>query len=560
MPPLDSELLPIEVPPESSAPFQRGDWQVAGQYAHSPGRPAGYETFEVYLTNRGKGTKRLASALLDGMNLPPLEAMPRVASLSVSMEGTDVALNPVPAPARDTLTWWQFYPSPEAAPGQTVVFQANFRRTPTSRHRIEIMDSEGELVEVTVPRFREPPARLTAVTYTRDMGRVFVQWQATGLRPARLWLNGVRIRDLSVLASPEPGLPEMAAFTAPFRLKTGMPLYIRADFGGGKWRHAVVRVLAGVSLSAPFDAARPASRDRRAMLLDGRPPVEMLSPDVACGDVKLRDEGGSAAAVIAERAGLFAKSPKRLSAVAYCTAMYPGLWSIYGQMADAVYAKPYSLGFGPTPARFFEEEEQCVAKARDTAAPRPFLWIPDRVRRQRFLEPPELEALGWTMLAKGAKGIRYNFWRNPGPDVFQGDRTVIPGIQALDGEIRAQEERLSPLAPESERTVGDEKAGWIKVYTAWAGDLGLLVLVRNLDYRTDDKDNGAGEKPRFHATEKAGVAFDLALPEWLAYAGVEDLLTGEKIGAEKSGPRVAVRLDQLDAVRVLWIGNGGKEP
>ena len=75
--------------------------------------------------------------------------------------------------------------------------------------------------------------------------------------------------------------------------------------------------------------------------LDPAPSVHVLPYDVACDDTRAGLHGHSAPAV--DRLKMFRDDPSRLSAVDFCTALYPSIWNTYAPLADAVLAKPCQL-------------------------------------------------------------------------------------------------------------------------------------------------------------------------------------------------------------------------
>ena len=410
---------------------------------------------------------------------------------------------------------------------------------------------------ISVPRFVPPQTRITAVTYPLDYSSVYVQFQSNGIKPQQLWLNNMLVEPFKILVSAVPDAPSMLAVKSPFRIKTGVPLHVRIRFADGQERHCLVRALNGISLDAPL-ASKTKAFDPSVLGLDAHPSVEFSGYDVACNDAKHKNQGGSAMAVTEERRAFSARHKDRLLGLVYCTAVYPELWNIYGQVADAVYAKSYRLGWAKNKPRFIEEEEECVTKAWLSAQPRPFLWIPDRWKPQgrRYLEPEELQVMGWTALVRGAKGIRYHFWKDAGQPAFAESTNLLQGIIELDRQIVTNKEALSSLALESERVIGEEGRGWIKVYTAWAGDSGILVMVRNLNYRSSPGNQSGSSS--FTVQAKEHLLVDVAVPEWMEPGTIRDFITGSPVKTTKTAAGVQVELDRLDAYWLIWIENKRK--
>lgn len=568
-------VIPLSRSPWSAGPELCEGWEIAGQYAYSTAPRIGYNTFEVYLTNLGGDPVSFKSASLDGTDLPMPEAVTMPAALkSVSLE-PDSKQIPLPAPAsaatRD-FTWWQFYPCAEASPGETVVFQVNFKKRPSSQQKLTLTDSDGQSIPITVPRFRQPEKLITAVTYSLDYNKVYIQYQSK-TTPQRLWINNHEVTDFTHLNSPEPRTPNMLAMKAPFPITTGMPLHVKILFDDGNWRHGLVRALNSIMLDA---YGVNSSETRRKLGLDSDSAVQMVRTvggDVACCDTEKGKDGYYAPAIVAERGETYHKQKHRLTAIHYCTAMYPELWNIYGSIVDAVFANPYRLSYGHNPGRFIEEEENSVREAWLSARPRPFLWIPEAYKvRDRFLEGEELEVLGWMALVRGCKGINYytyQFGNNAG---FGDCPPLLEAIKDLNREVRAKQKLLSPVAFVSERTISHQPStishqpSPIKVYTAWAGDQGILAMVRNLNYQTDAQADNMGKNPRFQITPIAGLTVPVSLPEWFQYCGVRDFLSGKRVPAVQGKPnaagkqRLEVSLANLHAFKLLWLENEEKKP
>lgn len=222
--------------------------------------------------------------------------------------------------------------------------------------------------------------------------------------------------------------------------------------------------------------------------------------------------------MVKERPTLYHDKPGKLSYLHYCTGYYNELWNIYGTVADMSFASLYGLSHWQNVSRWLEDEEQFMEKARRSCLPAPWGWIPDAFKRKpRFAEPEEIRTLVWVALAKGGKAIKYFAYHLDMTDQAGFDQCppLRDAIVALNRDIAAKRAVLSSLIPVAERIEGDPKSG-LKIYTAWAGDLGLLAVVRNLDYTTDDQANQNGAAPRFRVNVKTNVVVALNAPAWLA--------------------------------------------
>ncbi len=512
-----------------------------GQYRPTLVYGLGYATYEVYLTNLGKG---------------PLAI-------------TGVALNDQPLwkdPLPDVV-WYQCYPSTDIAPGQTVVFQICFRSTPLKRQKLEFRDfTEGRTL-VSVPPWRLPKRYVTAITYSKDYRRLFVQVQGTGIAPMDLRVNGRSAKNLQRLTAGNGASSlDLFAFDAPVKIRTGMPLHVRVMYHDGESCQAMVRAMSGILLDAyaATGMAPPAE-----LGLDADPAVSLIAKaghgDVACEDLKAGGKDGFHAPVAAEeRLNAFRRDSARLSAIHYCTGVYTALWAIYGGVPDALFVNPYSFGHGGDVAHFIENDIAYIRRGRESIRPRPFFYTPETcLRGNRFLEAPELQVLVWSAFLEGAKGLKYfhyNIETGGRKEGMESSPRLYTGVRDLDAQLRTRADILSMLVPVSTGQVpaGQGKAA---VTQAWAGDVGMLILVRNLNYTTDGSDDQADKAPRFVVQAVDDLSLRVELPPWLKCREAVDFLTGDAICRIAAGAALAdLPVGHLAAFRLVWLPNGSAHP
>ena len=544
---------------------QSADVAVLGvQYAVSTGKDPGYNTLEVYLSNRGTRAVQFTSGLLDGEALPSLnrgalELLSRQFSISLDNRGASSAISlPLPPPDKH-VTWWQFYPSQVAAPGETICCQINFPGPSPAARQLELRRENGAPVVLPVPRFSQPRERITAVTRSLDGKRVYVQYQANGTTLASLKINRRPVRSPALLAPAKPGLPEAAVVDmskAP--LRQGATMLVELDFANGTTRRALIRAVSGIMLDAPrgweTDKTLPA-RTRAKYHLDADPAIAYLPFDVICGDTHAKRRGAGAPAVAAARRTNWSRLPDRLCGVEFCTALYDSAWNIYAPIADAVFTKPYQLHWGPDPARFIENEESVIQTAIEAAAPCPSVWIPERFKRNRHVEGRELRLMAWMALCQGVKGIRYHYWMNDMSDPFGECPDLGEAMQAVNGDIQRLEPILGPLLPVQAQA---DRRQQIKVYEGWSGDRGILLLVRNMRYATDNRANDNGRAPRFRATPAAGLSVAVDLPPWITPAPPCDPLANATYACSREGRRLLIEVPELQETRLIWLENHGR--
>ena len=514
-------------------------------------------TFEVYLQNTTTNAVSFESVALDGLALPEVTS-PEWAKLKepVKMEGAGML-----SPALASIAWWQFYPLPDVAPGETAVFQIQFAKGPEKEQKLVITDSVGKSISVTIPKFQyvQNPKTLRAITYTKDYRRMFVQYQSGRPNPVKVWVNNREVAKFSVLKPKEGDGANMLAFDAPLKIATGKSLHVKIAFKDNESCETLVRALSGIMLDA-YGADDPSERKRLG--LDEAPAVRLVrSGDVACADTRTRQIGSCIPAVIGERSANVQASAfsNTLTAVQYCVTTSPQLRATYGPAVDAALASPYSLSLWSDVSRLVEREELELGLAAESVAPRPWLWIPDVFKRKaRFLEPAELDAMAWTALIQGCKGVRYYQAFDTNGCGFTSCPLLDSEIVKLNGVIREREDVLSPLLPVNEETLGNRSKG-VRMYTSWVGDRGQLILLRNLDYRTDDQGDDNGKDPRFKVTPKQDLKVTFRLPDWLGYRDVRDFETGKRIKAScDKYRRVHLTVENLDSCAMLWVENKPK--
>ncbi len=515
-------------------PAAAGWVPVHGQYAGKSADPC--PVYEVYLTNTGTVDRTFTRAALDGRELPRPGPTP-LGRASVALDGLQLKL-PLVLPVDPDVVWWQFYPGATAAPGQTTVLQLCFRDDVRTPRTLRAIDEQGVVVDLTIPRrstMRSP--RISAVTYEKDLRKVYVQCDAPGTQPAALWLNGWTVQPARLMTASDPRTPTLVELHPPFALANGMPLDIRVRFDDGRERRALVRVLKGILLDAPGKLGGRGSE----LSLSPDPGCLLIPIDGVCSDLGAERPGASAWTVLHERERAWVRRPDKLAGFGFCAGLTPTTSSIYGHMTDAVYAKPYRLGWGSNPARFLDEEIDLLAAERDAAIPRPFLYIPERFARHgRTLSPPELEFVQWMAVAMGAKGIRSHFGMNAGG--LDASPALVPALVSVGKDIRRFEERLAPLVAIGNEIQGDEKTGFVRVLSAWAGSRGALYLVR---------DQNLGVIPAA-VPVRNDVRVELDVPAWCQGGRITDLRTGATVALAATG-RTALTLSELRGFRLLWI-------
>lgn len=515
-------------------------------------------TVEVLLRNATGRAVEFVRAELDGTELPATAPSVAKALKAFSFEGLGsgarrrIDVSPPVAGAR----WWQFYPSPRVAAGGATVFQLNFAGA-SRPCALKLTTRDGAAVSVHVPRCAPPRRRIEFLSFVGD-GRTFVLRPSAGVAPRGLAVNG-RPVAFRALAPAAKGWPGAVVADLPAPVREGEPVCVELAFPDGARRFALVRALLGVCTVAPAgwgDDFRPLpTAERAAYGFDADMRVWRLPYDVVCDDTRARSPGASARAVVAARGARQAAFPDGLCGIDFCTALYPSVWNVYAQMADAVIAKPYRLHWGVNVSRFLDEEDAFLAKAVRDVAPRPVLWVPERFRTLRELDGAEFSVLAWCAMLRGVRGVRVHHWLNDRRAPFAGNPALAEAVRQFNADFNRLRPRLERLVPMGERA---DRLVRLSILEGWCGDDGALLLVRNLRYDTG-VDAQTGRRVRtFAVSPVRGQALDWRPPAWLVPGACVDALTGEPLESAVADGVCRVTVPELDAYRLIWIENAEK--
>lgn len=520
---------------------------------------AGDGTVEVLLRNATGRAVEFVRAELDGTELPATAPAVAKALKAFAFEGLGsgarrrMDVSPPVAGAR----WWQFYPSPRVAAGGATVFQLNFAGA-SRPCALKLTTRDGAAVSVKVPRCAAPRRRIEFLAFSGD-GRTLLLRHSKGAPPNRLSVNG-RATDFRVLGAASESRPGAVVADLPDAVREGGPVLVELGFPDGARRFAFARAMLGVCTVAPsgwgddFQPLPPAERAAYGFDADMR--VWRLPYDVACDDTRARSPGASARAVVAARQERLAKFPDGLCGVDFCTALYPSVWNVYSQMADAVIAKPYKLHWGVNLSRFPDEEDAFLGQVVRDVAPRPVLWVPERYRKLRELDGAEYSVLAWCAMLRGVRGVRVHHWLNDPKDPFADNPGLADAVKGFNADFGRLRPRLGRLLPAGE---SEDRAARVAVLEGWSGDDGVLMLVRNLRYDTGIDPQTKRRIRPFAVSPIRDYALSYRLPKWLTPDAATDALSGERLEGAASNGVFKVTVPELGSHRLIWIGNAKKE-
>ena len=528
------------------------------QYCVSTGN-AGVETVEVLVRNGTSLPVEFVRAELDGIELPESAPSAAKALKAFSFEGVGgkarsrMSAQPPVAGAR----WWQFYPSPRIEAGGAAVFQLNFAEK-SRPCGLKLTAKDGQSLSVRVPRYVPPRRRIEFLAFSGD-GHTLLLRYSKGTPPDFLSVNG-RAADFRVLESVSAARPGAVIADLPDAVREGEPVLVELGFSGGARRFAFVRAMLGVCTVAPSgfnDDFTPLPKtEREAYGFDEAMRVYRIPYDVACDDTRAHSHGANARAVVAARQERQAKFPDGLCGVDFCTALYPSVWNIYSQLADAVITKPYKLHWGINLSRFLDEEDAFLGQVVRDVAPRPVLWVPERYRKLRELDGAEYSVLAWCAMLRGVRGVRVHHWMNDRNAPFADNPGLADAVKGFNADFVRLRPRLERIVPAGE---SEDRAARVAVLEGWSGDDGVLLLVRNLRYDTGI-DLGTKRRIRpFAVSTIRDYALSYRIPKWLMPDAATDALSGERLGGATSNGVFRVTVPELGSHRLIWIGNTKKE-
>lgn len=477
-------------------------------------------------------------------------------SAPISVESLQLDGNQLPVQTEE-VTWWQFFPDSTVAPGDYLVCRLNFNLRPVQTQEVAFVSSTGIIARIKIPPFSFGGKYLSAITFSHDYRKMFVQYRGGSANPRKIWVNNREINKFEVLASPDEKGLSLVAFKSPLRLATGDPLHVMVNFSDDSWGQAYAKAMNGIVLNA-FNMDDP--KIRRSLGIDIHPPFAKLDSankgDVACFDVSHRHQGLGARDFVQEVDQLrkMDTGKKSLTAIFFCRALYPEVWDIYGPLADVAMVSPYSYAYSGQ-QQYMEEEGRRLDLTARSAAPRPFVWIPETVKyADRFLSPREIEIMTWMALIRGAKGIKY-FAYDFNDIGFKNDPMLLNSIQKNNREIRALEEYLCPLVHADHMMVGPKKT--ISADVAWSGDAGILVFLRDLQYRIEPTPSNGKQ---FVVEPRDNLVVKLPMPGWLMPKKAIDLTRRKDvIQISQKRSEVTLTVPRFNGAVVIWIPRSYKK-
>ena len=264
------------------------------------------------------------------------------------------------------------------------------------------------------------------------------------------------------------------------------------------------------------------------------------------------------AKILAERRSLYASAPDRLSGVYLCTSAANGSISLYAFCADLAFSNSYRLNWSHSD-RFIERESEYFSWISQISHDG-WGWLPECFRgpsSQRSLEGQELRLLTYAALGYGVQAISYFIRDYPGLTGYHKIPLLEAEIKRLNVDLRKLTPLFAAALPLEQETVGGAETG-LRVSTLWSGDAeGLVIVIRNLDYKTDHKPNEGGANPRFRSKLKEMAQVDIRRPSWLKTVEARDALTDQPVPSRVREDTDTIQLDvgTIELGKVIVIQN-----
>lgn len=451
----------------------------------------------------------------------------------VAIETLRLAGKPLPLPSGSTPKegdgpmWWRVRPSPTLPPGGGAVATIAYAEGPRQALDLECI-AGGLTNRVTIPRFASPPRLVTSVVFPAG-DAIAVQTASGTVSPVALSVNGIP-RPFRRLRDGRRGLPDVLVARMPSPIRTGDDVFLRVGFADGTSRHAAVRALT----TFPVDVPLASDAEKKSIGVGRNVGVFGISPDVGCIDLARHRPGAYIPRLLADLDRERRKDASLFHGVHFCSGAVAATFDIYGPVADSALAG--SLAFERTAASEarLSLSERDFLKARQAARPSPVFWYAGLFRRNgAAFTPAEADALFWTMIARGNRGVKFHTWRG-GRDV--DGLAEIPElrncVKRWTAILRKRDGDLAALVPADEF-----QSDGLVVRTAWNPLSGMLVVWRTAGLAP------AGE----------GATLRVRRPEWLSPLRAEELADGRRVGFATEGSDLVFALDGEASHGVFWV-------
>ncbi len=423
--------------------------------------------------------------------------------------------------------WWSIRPSATIPQGGSALATIAFEEGPREASPLLCVAS-GHTNSISIPRFAFPYHLINAIVFPAG-DIVAVQTASGTVSPVSLSVNGHE-RAFLRLKDGRRGLPDLLVASLPKPVRTGDDVFIRVAFADGTARRALVKALA----SATVDVLGADEAARRSIGIRSRAEVTGLPPeDVGCYDLESRRTGASIPALLANRAKVPLED-SRLRAVHFCTGAVSSTFDLYGAIADAAFSSSFTFEQTESPDARIAIAERDFLRVSKAVRPRPAIWYAGLFRRGgKVFTSDEADAIFWSMLALGSRGVRVYVWREKhGIDGLEALPELAGHVRRWVSVIERRGRDLAALVP-----VEASSSGRFIIRTAWNPLSGMLV-----SWRTNDLSPAC-----------SNASLRIRRPEWLQPRSAENLATGRRANYSVDGGDLIFELDSEASSGAFWI-------
>ena len=449
--------------------------------------PSDPGTIHIFLNNKGEQEARIARLVLNEKEVE---------------EGEKT----------DDVFWWTQVPN-TILPGKSGILMIKTARPLALPIKVGIVLNTGDTLEETLHSLTPEFFRIASVSFDLNQNKIYVylenKFPNRTVEIKDILIDGRNVRTQIIKRLGSVILPGEKDFFICKGLKTIVPgQYItikitteegfvtgalaRAysyfpiqDFGGDKRKELFFN-------EDTFDMHFPGDEKKfNEYRKEPSYKVYHLLDDPVCSDERKGYLGAMAREVITRRKTCYEKDSGHPTLIYICEYSKPLGYFVYGELADVIAVDPYELTFYNNPP---EKDGEYVAIARRASAPRPVVAIPEAFRcispkfpvgSKRFPTPEEERLLVYSEIAAGAKGLWY--YVSYGQNGYKNNPELEKEIGRINREIQFLRDFLVVGEP---MDIVKTDSQSVKADALFCGDRGIVIILRNGDYRTiKDKEN-----------------------------------------------------------------------
>ncbi|MFC1460973.1 hypothetical protein ACFLQR_00465 [Verrucomicrobiota bacterium] len=473
--------------------------------------------------------------------------------------------------------WYRSIPS-VIAPYVTGEILIRLRQPVNKDINVTLLDTKGNELKV-VARPRELNASIKSVFFDEDLREVYIYVGSKQELPLpESLLAGVGKNEVShfnvIRSNDAKSMCIKAVFSR--KLTQCEPVWIKIVLPDVGTLQAVVKAIGLFPISswdgdtrqelsfdpAPFRKLYKPENDTDLRLNREKGPMpkayEVLE-DPSCKDCrKLYQIGGHGKQIVERIRTIESLDPLHPTFIHICEWKKKYGYFAYAGITDIIFVNPYEIAFYPNKSGYdyysgnpeMNGYFACLAKTANQ--PRLLFTIPaafnDKDKRTaRFPTPEELRLTVYSQLIAGSRGILYFTKGSKSGRGYEGNRRLKKEIGRLNKELRS----LRPLLRIADTfsvacSVNRPK---IRYHALLAGDLGILIIVINQDY----KNSFSGLGRSFRYQPKSGVGLEIEKLHDLPLTDSIYVMGAKGVAETTNAESIGLRLERLDITACILI-------